>query len=96
MLLKNVHGKNGTRLNKYVKKIDNFYLYKHGGSLVSHLLGTRKVRGSNPGKGDNVSMKISIIPIYKGLTKLCLYIPSGSWIYRAKVKEDSPFIFFLI
>ena len=23
-------------------------LYKHGGSLVSHLLGTQKVRGSNP------------------------------------------------
>ena len=27
--------------------------------LVAHRLGTREVRGSNPGKGENFSMKIS-------------------------------------
>ena len=27
--------------------------------LVAHRLGTQEVRGSNPGKGDNISMKIS-------------------------------------
>ena len=27
--------------------------------LVAHQLGTREVRGSNPGKGDNFSIKIS-------------------------------------
>ena len=30
-----------------------------GGSLVSHLFGTWKVWGSNPGKGDHVSLKIN-------------------------------------
>ena len=27
--------------------------------LVAHRLGTREVQGSNPDKGDNISMKIS-------------------------------------